>query len=131
MKEEIYKIDMLCKHFKGKTLLEKNIYKIIALHVNGKDVDQSKITYSGDRDLQSATNLVIYANIFQDNRLFAREYEDISSELSIEKKNEFNQDIRVQPLNFEEIKLVSTHEFREEKIKYTQDKFKKDIQKER
>ena len=47
----------------------------------------------------------------------AREYEDISSELSIEKKNEFNQDIRVQPLNFEEIKLVSTHEFREEKKK--------------
>ena len=35
----IYKIGILCKHFKGKTLLEKNIYRIEDISVYGKDID--------------------------------------------------------------------------------------------
>lgn len=82
---------MLCKHFKGKTLEEKNIYRIIKLGVSGKDIDKSLITYTGDHDLMSSTDLVVYANIFQDNKLFTREYSDISSSLSVEKQEEYNQ----------------------------------------
>ena len=81
----IYKVGMLCKHFKGKNLEEKNIYEIKEIGVKGTDIDKSIITYTGDNELESATNLVVYSNIFQNNKLFCREYEDISSELSDEK----------------------------------------------
>ena len=111
----IYKIDMLCKHFKGKTLLEKNIYKIISLGVQGKEVDESVVTYTGDGNLLDSNNLVVYANIFQNNKLFAREYEDISSKLSDEKKKEYNQELKVQPLTEEEINIINSEKFIEEK----------------
>ena len=42
----------LCKHFKGKTLDEKNIYRIL-------EVD---VTYSGDKSENPINNLVIYEN---------------------------------------------------------------------
>ena len=35
----IYEICMFCKHFKGKTLEDKNIYEIIDLGISGKDID--------------------------------------------------------------------------------------------
>ena len=82
----IYSVGMVCKHFKGEHLLEKNIYRIEKLGVDGKDIDVSLITYTGDGELFTAKNLVVYSNIFQDYKLFAREYEDISGELSLEKK---------------------------------------------
>ena len=119
----LYQIGMLCKHFKGKTLLDKNIYQIINLGVSGKDVDPSHITYSGDGELSSAENLVVYANIFQNNKLFAREYEDISSELSPEKQEQFLQTIKVQPLNEEEIAIVTSPKFIEEKELQTKEKY--------
>ena len=119
----IYKIGMLCKHFKGKTLQEKNIYKIIKLGVEGKNIDTTTITYTGDGDLLSAENLVVYANIFQNNKLFAREYKDISSELSTEKQHLFDQILKVQPLTIEEIAIVNSPEFIEIKTALTQEKF--------
>lgn len=121
----IYKIGMLCKHYKGKNLEDKNIYRIIKLGVDGKDIDLNKITYSGDRELKSAVNLVVYANIFQDNKLFAREYEDISGELSPEKQQQFNQIIKVQPLNNEEIAIIKSPKFIQAKEKQTIEKFYK------
>lgn len=120
----IYKKNMLCKHFKGETLLEKNIYQILELGVLGKDIDESIITYTGDGILKDATNLVVYANIFQNNKLFAREYDDISSELSDDKKSLYHQLYKVEPLTEDEIKIVNSKEFVEEKIKKTNDKFK-------
>lgn len=102
----IYKIGMLCKHFKGSNLIEKNIYRIEKLDVNGIDVDENTITYTGDNNLKKATNLVIYSNIFQDNKLFCREYEDISQELCEDKKVMFNQTLKVQPLTDENDALV-------------------------
>ena len=115
---------MLCKHFKGTNLIEKNIYRIVELNVQGSQVDESVVTYSGDNDLKTASNLVVYANIFQDDKLFCREYEDISSELSDEKKAMFNQTIKVQPLTPEEIDIVNSEEFINNKkeavaLKYT------------
>ena len=61
----IYKIGMLCKHFKGNNLLEKNIYRIEQIGVDGKDINSNLITYTGDNDLFTSKNLVVYSNIFQ------------------------------------------------------------------
>lgn len=123
----IYKVGMLCKHFKGNDLLEKNIYRIEKLGVNGTDIDKTLVTYTGDNELDTATNLVVYSNIFQDNKLFCREYEDISSELNDEKKLMFNQNIRVQPLTLEEIDLVNSEEFIKNKTEVVLKKFSKKI----
>ena len=121
----IYKIGMLCKHFKGETLLEKNIYRIEKLEVDGKDIDSSIITYTGDGVLLEAQNLVVYSNIFQDNKLFTREYEDISGKLSKEKQEMFNQELKVQPLTDEEIETIKAEDFIEQKKKLVLSKFKK------
>lgn len=120
----IYKIGMICKHFKGQSLEEKNIYKIVDLWVEGKDIDTNKITYTGEGNLSSAKNLVVYANIFQNNKLFAREYEDISSELTPEKQKQFSQTIKVQPLNEQELLLINSPKFIELKEIQTKEKFK-------
>jgi len=120
----MYQIGMLCKHFKGETLLEKNIYKIESIGVSGKDIDESKVTYTGDGNLSTAKNLVIYSNIFQENKFFAREYEDISSELSLEKKKQYNQEIKVEPLSQSEIEIINNIDFIQEKKKLVLSKFK-------
>ena len=121
----IYEVGMLCKHFKGNDLLEKNIYRIERIGVNGSDIDESLITYTGDGDLLSASNLVVYSNIFQDNKLFCREYEDISGELSDERKREYGQTIKVQPLTAQEIDLVSSEDFILRKVEAVNSKFAK------
>lgn len=116
---------MLCKHFKGDSLLTKNIYRIVGLGFNGKDIDTNTITYTGENDLENASNLVVYVNIFQEGKVFAREYEDISSELNQEKQLEYNQTLKVQPLTKEEIAEVMDPEFIIAKKEYTESKFKK------
>lgn len=120
-----YKIGMLCKHFKGKDLLEKNIYRIEQIGMVGEDVNETYITYTGDGNLKSASNLVMYSNIFQDHKLFCREYEDLCKELDEEQKEMFNQSIRVEPLTEEEIELVNSEEFIERKKEMTLKKFLK------
>lgn len=121
----IYEVGMLVKHFKGSNLLEKNIYRIEKLGVLGKDIDENVITYTGDNELLTAINLVVYSNIFQDDKLFAREYEDISSEMSLEKQELYHQKRKVEPLTEEEIKQVNDEKFIEEKKKLVLAKFKK------
>ena len=121
----IYKIGMLCKHFKGENLLEKNIYRIEQIGVEGKDINETLITYTGDGELLTAKNLVVYSNIFQENKLFAREYDDISGELSSEKKEMYNQEIKVQPLTKIEIDMINEDNFVTEKNKLVLSKFKK------
>lgn len=93
------------------------------MNVNGCDIDDSVVAYTGDGTLKGAVNLVVYQNIFQDNKFFAREYEDISSTLSEEKQNEFHQMIKVQPLSIDEINVVTSDDFiadkkEKEKVKY-------------
>lgn len=126
----IYEIGMLWKHFKGTTLLERNIYRIIKLNVNGIDIDNNNVTYTGEGKLEETTDLVVYQNIFQENKYFAREYSDISSELSIDKQNTFNQTIKVQPLTQEEIELVTSEIFTLEKASIEQSKHSKRLVKE-
>lgn len=121
----IYEVGMLCKHFKGKDLLNKNIYRIEKLRVNGIDIDETKITYTGEGELKSATNLVVYSNIFQEDKYFCREYEDITQELSDDKKEQFNQTIRVQPLTEEEIMMVQDNTFIENKKQLILSKYSK------
>ena len=121
----LYKIGMLCKHFKGTNLLEKNIYRIEQVGVNGSNINESLITYTGDATLQSATNLVVYSNIFQDNKLFCREYEDISQELSDEQKDKYKQDLKVEPLTEEEQSIIGQEKFIETKKQLVLKKFSK------
>lgn len=121
----IYKVGMLCKHFKGEDLLEKNIYRIEKLGVSGKDIDETFITYTGDGELLFAKNLVIYSNIFQDDKMFTREYEDISGELSKEKQEMYNQQIKVEPLTLEEIDIINNEDYITEKKRRVLTKFKK------
>lgn len=110
---------MLCKHFKGRNLLEKNIYKIIKVGVDAVAVDSNVVKYTGDGVLESAKDLVIYQNIFQENAYFAREYNDISSVLSVEKQEQFRQKYKVQPLSKEECKMIEDQKFIQEKINST------------
>lgn len=121
----IYEIGMLVKHFKGKDLLEKNIYRIEDWGVKGCDINTDLVTYTGDGVLDEATNLVLYSNIFQEGKMFAREYEDISSPLSSEKQEEFGQILKVQPLSEEEILLIESPNFVKEKKAKVLAKFKK------
>lgn len=116
----IYKVGMLCKHFKGKDLLEKNIYRIEQVGVDRINIDDSIITYTGESNLRSAINLIIYSNIFQDNKLFCREYEDISQELSIDKQQEFCQKLKVHPLTEEEQSFIGQESFIEAKKQLVQ-----------
>lgn len=120
----MYKVGMLCKHFKGKDLLEKNIYIIEKINVNGKDIKDENITYTGDNELLEATNLVIYSNIFQKDKIFAREYEDISSYLSEEKQQLYNQKIKVEPLTEAEVNVINDKQFMLKKKQLVEEKFK-------
>lgn len=112
----MYKVGMLCKHFKGEKLIDKNIYRVLKVGVSGKDIDESEVTYTGDGVLENATDLVVYQNIFQENKFFAREESDISSSLSEEKQEAFGQVHKVEPLTDEEIAIVNSEEFRKEKL---------------
>ena len=85
----------LCKHFKGATLSEKNIYEILEVGVD----------YSGDASENPIKNLVIYKNIFQ-GKIFARELKDLIEELPAEKQAQYGQVHRVEKLTEEEIEEV-------------------------
>ncbi len=105
----VLNVGSLCKHFKHKRLIDKNIYKIISLNNKGKDLDIN-ITYTGEKDVKKATNLVIYMNIFN-KQLFAREYDDFYVKLNKEKQEEFGQMHRVEPLTEQEEKRVKSKQF--------------------
>ena len=85
----------LCKHFKGKNLSEKNIYEILEIGVK----------YSGDASDKPIENLVVYKNIFQ-GKIFARELEDLTTELPPEKQEQYGQKYRVEKLTPKEIEIV-------------------------
>lgn len=104
------KVGDLCKHFKGESLIEKNIYEIVAMNV----------IYTGENAKVPIENLVVYRNIFQENKFFAREYNDLVAELSEEKQKKYGQTYRVQMLTNEEINEVRSEKFKKEKLKYMQ-----------
>ncbi len=105
----IFKQGTLCKHFKGKKLIDKNIYRIISFINKGKDLDKN-IKYTGENDINNSTDLIIYQNLFN-KMLFAREIDDFYAELSQETQEKFGQIHRVEPLSEEEIKKVNSKHF--------------------
>lgn len=107
-------VGMIYKHFKGHDLIEKNIYEILAINVK----------YTGENDID-LTNLVVYRSLFQDDKYFAREYDDLVCELTDEQKKEFEQTWRVEPLNEDELKEIKTEEFILKKSAYLEEKYKK------
>lgn len=103
-----------CKHFKGKDLVEKNIYKIIA----------KGVIYTGENANVPLDNLVVYKNIFGEGKIFTREYSDLVEELSEEKKKEYGQTYRVEKLTYDEMKFILSKEFIQAKIDYMNEKEK-------
>lgn len=101
------------KHFKGKNLIEKNIYKILAI----------KPKYTGVNEFPD-NNFVVYESIFQNGLCFIREYDDLASELSDEEKDMYNQTYRIEKLTDEEIKLIKDENFIKEKLDYLDKKYK-------
>ena len=97
------------KHFKGKRLLDKNIYQILSLHKKGSELDSS-VQYTGTKTKGKAKDLVIYQNWFN-KKVFARELEDFYVEIEKDKQEEFGQMHRVEPLTEEELKRIQKEDF--------------------
>lgn len=106
------KINRLYKHFKGTTLVEKNIYRILATNV----------IYSGDNN-RDISDLVIYQNIF-DGKIFAREVSDLTGTLDEEKQALYQQTYRIEELTDEEVATVETEDYKVKKLKYLESKKK-------
>ena len=87
----------IVKHFKGANLDEKNIYEILEVGVK----------YSGDASDKPIENLVVYKNIVQ-NKIFARELEDLIAELPQEKQEQYGQKHRVERLTDEELEYIKS-----------------------
>ena len=85
----------LFKHFKGTSLDDKNICEVLEVGVK----------YSGDKSDTPIENLVIYKNIFQ-NKIFARELDDLTAELSPEKQELYGQKHRAEKLTDDEIEYI-------------------------
>lgn len=123
--EKNLKITTFYKHFKGKDLIEKNIYLIIATSIDEDYFNVVKPKYVGNNEENiNYSDLVIYLNYFQ-NQLFAREYYDLVEELNEEQQLEYNQKYRVEALTKEEVTTILTDEYRKEKILYLENKCKK------
>ena len=103
------KVGDVCKHFKGNSLLEKNLYEVIAMNV----------VYTGtDSNTSDISGLVIYKSLFQQDKYFAREYDDFTGELSQEERLRYGQKHRVERLTEEELAEMMAEEFKENKEDY-------------
>ena len=102
----------IVKHFKGKDLIEKNIYEILSINAQ----------YTGTKAiLDEAT--VVYVPLFQEGKTFIREYDDLVSELSDEEKELYNQCYRVEPLTATELATIKTDSFIAAKKDYIAKKY--------
>ena len=101
----------IVKHFKGETLLEKNIYKILAVNP----------IYTGTRDFTEEP-VVIYESLFQDYKIFVREYQDLVEELSDDEKELYHQMHRVEHLTHAELELINSSEFIQAKKAFIEEK---------
>ncbi len=125
MDKQKLKINSLVKYYKGKDLIDKNIYKILDMNLKGIDVvdkiKNKEIGYYGDIDIDTKEflkldNLVLYTNIFQKNSLFVREETFMNSKTQKEKKEDINQIYNVQLLTEEEIKQVNSEKYKIKKL---------------
>lgn len=105
-------VGMFCKHFKGQNLIEKNIYEILAINVS----------YTGNNNVD-LSNMVIYRPLFQEDKYFAREYDDLVQELSLEEQELYKQTYRIEALTEDELKMIGEESFIREKLAYTKEKY--------
>lgn len=105
----------IVKHFKGKDLIEKNIYEILAVNPE----------YTGTNIFPIAP-VVIYTSLFQEGKTFVREYSDLVTELSPEKKEEYGQTFRVEVLTEAELDYIKMPDFIEQKKAYLESKYAKE-----
>lgn len=101
------------KHFKGNNLIEKNVYKIVAINPKYTGVDE----YPDKK-------YVVYESVFQNGLCFIREYDDLVSELNNEEKKVYKQDYRIEKLTEEELMLIKDESFIKEKMDYLNKKYK-------
>lgn len=104
----------IVKHFKGKSLIEKNIYVILAVNPE----------YTGDKEFDYDP-VVIYAPLFQEGKTFIREYDDLIRPLSEEERMMYHQERRVDILTEDELNLIKTDEFIKKKREYIEEKYEK------
>lgn len=117
------KIATFYKHFKGKNLIEKNIYLIIAIGIDEERYKELEVKYVGyNKDNINYSELVVYLNYFQ-NLLFAREYQDLVEELTKEQQKEYSQKYRVEALTTEEVQTIMTLTYQKEKSLYLESKY--------
>lgn len=102
----------IVKHFKGETLVEKNIYEIIAVNPE----------YTGENP--DFAEVIIYTPLFQEGKVFVREYNDLVGELTEEQQNLYHQQHRIDVLSEAELALIKTPEFVQEKMAYLEEKYK-------
>lgn len=105
----------IVKHFKGKDLIEKNIYEILAV----------KPEYTGT-NVPPIAPVVVYTSLFQEGKTFFREYSDLVTELSPEKKEEYGQTFRVEVLTKAELDYIKTPDFIKKKKAYLESKYAKE-----
>ncbi len=103
----MFKKGDLCKHFKGKDLIQKNIYEVL----------ETGVKYTGTAE-GITDKLIVYKNIFQEDKIFAREESELAEQLEESKQKEFRQKYRVEKLTQEEIEMIKTEEFIKAKKEY-------------
>lgn len=104
------KVGEYYKHFKGETLVEKNIYEIL----------QTDVIYTGEA-MSDVKDLVVYKNIF-DNKIFAREESDMLKELEPDKQQKYHQQTRVQKLTPDEVETIKSEAYIAKKQEYLNNK---------
>lgn len=104
----------IVKHFKGKNLIEKNIYEIVSVNPE----------YTGTNEFLKEP-VVVYTSIFQEGKCFVREYSDLVKELTPEQKEEYGQTYRIEPLTDEELGIIKTNAFILAKLEYIEKKYGK------
>lgn len=97
----------IVKHFKGKDLIEKNIYEIVSIDPK----------YTGTKEFTEEP-VVVYKSIFQGGKSFVRELSDLIQELSEDEKEQYGQENRINILTDEELKTIKDKEFIEKKLAY-------------
>ena len=107
IRENRFKKGDLCKHFKGKDLIQKNIYEVLEIGVK----------YTGTAE-GITDKLIVYKNIFQEDKIFAREESQLAEQLEESKQKEFGQKYRVEKLTQEEIEMIKTEKFIKAKKEY-------------
>ena len=103
----MFKKGDLCKHFKGKDLIQKNIYEVL----------ETGVKYTGTA-VGIKDKLIVYRIFFQEDKIFAREESELAEQLEESMQREFRQKYRVEKLTQEEIEMIRTEEFIKAKKEY-------------